>query len=103
MTYVCVQITIITKSKYVSFSFSSRPTDPTLLLIFSLQQETKLEWPKREDVAETAKFLHCIHKHLIHLCRIAYDFRNVVCVVTERPLRRQVENTGLPEGFICLS
>ena len=35
----------ITKSKCVSFSFSSRPTDPTLLLIFSLQQEINLEWP----------------------------------------------------------
>ena len=35
----------ITKSKCVSFSFSSRHTDPTLLLIFSLQQEINLEWP----------------------------------------------------------
>ena len=40
----------ITKSKCVSFSFSSRPTDPTLLLIFSLQQEINLEWP--EDCTE---------------------------------------------------
>ena len=43
---VCVQMTI-TKSKCVSFSFSSRPTDPTLLLIFSLQQEINLEWPNQ--------------------------------------------------------
>ena len=38
-------MTCVCKSKCVSFSFSSRPTDPTLLLIFSLQQEIKLEWP----------------------------------------------------------
>ena len=41
-----VQMTTITKSKSVSFSFLSRPTDPVLLLIFYLQQEIKLEWPK---------------------------------------------------------
>ena len=40
-----VQITTITKSKSVSFSFLSRPTYPVLLLIFYLQQEIKLEWP----------------------------------------------------------
>ena len=41
-----VQVTTITKSKSVSFSFLSRPTDPVLLLIFYLQQEIKVEWPK---------------------------------------------------------
>ena len=40
-----VQMTTITKSKSVSFSFLSRPTYPVLLLIFYLQQEMKLEWP----------------------------------------------------------
>ena len=40
-----VQMTTITKSKSVSFSFLSRPTYPVLLLIFYLQQEIKLEWP----------------------------------------------------------
>ena len=40
-----VQVTTITKSKSVSFSFLSRPTDPVLLLIFYLQQEIKVEWP----------------------------------------------------------
>ena len=40
-----VQMTSITKSKSVSFSFLSRPTDPVLLLIFYLQQEIKVEWP----------------------------------------------------------
>ena len=39
-----VQMTTITKSKSVSFSFLSRPTYPVLLLIFYLQQEIKLEW-----------------------------------------------------------
>ena len=43
-----VQMTTITKSKSVSFSFFSRPTDPVLLLIFYLQQEIKVEWPKFE-------------------------------------------------------
>ena len=43
-----VQMTTITKSKSVSFSFLSRPTDPVLLLIFYLQQEIKLEWPKQQ-------------------------------------------------------
>ena len=41
-----MQMTTITKSKSVSFSFLSRPTDPVLLLIFYLQQEIKVEWPK---------------------------------------------------------
>ena len=41
-----VQMTTITKSKSVSFSILSRPTDPVLLLIFYLQQEIKVEWPK---------------------------------------------------------
>ena len=41
-----MQMTTITKSKSVSFSFLSRPTYPVLLLIFYLQQEIKLEWPK---------------------------------------------------------
>ncbi len=41
-------MTTITKSKSVSFSFLSRPTYPVLLLIFYLQQEIKLEWPKRK-------------------------------------------------------
>ena len=47
-----MQMTTITKSKSVSFSFSflSRPTDPVLLLIFYLQQEIKVEWPY-EDLA----------------------------------------------------
>ena len=40
-----MQMTTITKSKSVSFSFLSRPTDPVLLLIFYLQQEIKVEWP----------------------------------------------------------
>ena len=40
-----VQMTTITKSKSVTFSFLSRPTYPVLLLIFYLQQEIKLEWP----------------------------------------------------------
>ena len=45
--YDNVQMTTITKSKSVSFSFLSRPTYPVLLLIFSLQQEIKLEWPNK--------------------------------------------------------
>ena len=40
-----VQMTTITKSKSVSFSFLSRPTYHVLLLIFYLQQIIKLEWP----------------------------------------------------------
>ncbi len=43
-----VQMTTITQSKSVSFSFLIRPTYPVLLLIFYLQQEIKLEWPKQD-------------------------------------------------------
>ncbi len=48
-----VQMTTITKSKSVSFSFLSRPTYPVLLLIFYLQQEIKLEWSKRTTINNT--------------------------------------------------
>ena len=47
-----MQMTTITKSKSVSFSFLSRPTDPVLLLIFYLKQEIKVEWPQ-EQAAKT--------------------------------------------------
>ena len=46
-----MQMTTITKSKSVSFSFLSRPTDPVLLLIFYLQQEIKVEWPNFFEMA----------------------------------------------------
>ena len=58
----------ITKSKCVSFSFSSRPTDPTLLLIFSLQQEINLEWPNLPWPTGSGKSLcYC-------LLPLAFDF-----------------------------
>ena len=48
-----VQMTTITKSKSVSFSFLSRPTYPVLMLIFYLQQEIKLEWPYLKKIILT--------------------------------------------------
>ena len=74
-----VQMTTITKSKSVSFSFLSRPTYPVLLLIFYLQQEIKVEWPNYSFINLQSRLLISIL--LFYLLKVVIAFCYAIRVI----------------------